>query len=592
MDSENLIKNFDVIPVGRDFHSSYPIARDCLENIQDYVMDEGPQHRICAIYGLRRTGKTVLMTQSIAALPGEKKDKAVFLICSQKTDFYDVLAYIKAKIGEGSRYFFLDEITYADNFIQVGEVLSSLVTVYGDVRFVVTGTDSLGLSLPKKGTQYDRTCFVHTTYIPFGEYQRITGCGTLDDFIKNGSVLVPGIFSTYDDTHDYIQTSITENLIHSLEKSEGMRRYPMQLTEIYERQELQNVIERIINGYSQALSAKAIRKEFSAGTVGASIKNLAKRVENPENYKELLHRKELDAAIGQALGVLKNEELSVQVTDEHRDAVYAFLKEMDVFLEVPVHASLDGPEEEPVIMASHPGICHANIRHTMEELKRDGHWFPEAAREQREKLLEASGQYAMGVLMENIVLGDAFHLLCPDTANGKGPSRWYVSRLHTRLEGNDMEADVIIVDREQKQSYLFEVKHSAEVIPEQSDYLEDDGFLSYVKKEFAPVRKQAVLYTGKTDTEPAIPRINATDFLILLYQTHGHPDFSMDKLMDTLTGHASPGEGQDGQKTGADEETSAAGQKNEKLEENASHNTPADTTAEVSEESEEDVLLD
>jgi hypothetical protein len=54
------------------------------------------------------------------------------------------------------------------------------------------------------------------------------------------------------------------------------------------------------------------------------------------------------------------------------------------------------------------------------------------------------------------------------------------------------------------------------------------------------------IYTGLTNTEPEVARINATDFLILLYQMHGRPDFSMEKLMNALIGHTSPGEGKDG----------------------------------------------
>lgn len=196
----------------------YRERRDCFEQIVGYLKSDY-QRRICAIYGLRRTGKTVLMQQCIENMSEDDRKNTILLTCRRGSDLYDILIFIENKISEGYRNFFIDEITNADNFQEVGEALANHYVVYNNARIVVTGTDSLGLSLPTHDLQYDRTLFVNTTYISFGEYFRILGETSLDEYIQLGGILKVDTYSDYWSTHDYIDLSIARNLINSIEKS-------------------------------------------------------------------------------------------------------------------------------------------------------------------------------------------------------------------------------------------------------------------------------------------------------------------------------------------------------------------------------------
>lgn len=529
--------SFDIVPIGDKYACKYQKRRDCIEQVLEYIHSDYVEDKICAIYGLRRTGKTVMIEQCIESLSIPERKKARSIICRIDTKFTDILEYINQEIEGGCKYFFIDEVTYAEGFQQIGEILANKFVGINDARIIVTGTDSLGLSLPTHDLQYNRTFFVHTTYISFAEYYQLMNCNSIDDYIQFGGVLQPDIFSDYYSTHEYITTSITQNLIRSLEKSEGLSRYPAALTEIYEKEELQNVVERIINKYSQDISAKAIRKEFEAGLISASIHNIARDRENPENYQSILKYDKLNQEIATLLGVKKNEDMCINVTDTHKQAVYEFLKEMEVFRSLPVYLSYDNEQGRQLEMITHPGICHANIYFTLSNLMERDNWVENVTSEQKNRLIQAAYNTACGNLMENIIIADMHHMLCHDkkvmkedlACNSSG--RWYVSKINCQINNKNYEVDVIVFDKKKKEAYLYEVKHSVENVEQQSQHIENPEFLRYIEDNFGVVKGRAVLYNGKVDGSSMVPRLPAGDFLLQVYKDIRLEDFSLDRTM-------------------------------------------------------------
>ena len=225
-----MIMTFETFDVDR-IKDIYPQKRDCFQNLLNYLNKKNTS-KICIIYGLRRTGKTVLMQQAVNALSEEQKKNSVYIRCNNETDFYDVLSYLKDCLNEGKRNIFIDEITYAKNFQNLAEVLSDNFVTNYNARIVLTGTDSLGLSLPSHSNLYDRADFIHTTYMSLPEFARIMNNDSIDFYMEHGNTLSEdNPFATPESAHKYIETSIVSNLIDSLYKSEGVRSYPPSLTE-------------------------------------------------------------------------------------------------------------------------------------------------------------------------------------------------------------------------------------------------------------------------------------------------------------------------------------------------------------------------
>lgn len=535
-------KNFLVEEIQSDYQCEYKEKRDCFSEAFNYLVSDKPQSKICVLYGLRRTGKTVLMKQCAENLSEQEKKKALFITCTEQSNMYDLLNFLDEKMENGYRYFFIDEITYAENFQQIGEALANCYVALKNGRIMVSGTDSLGLSLPTTNLQYCRSIMIHTTCIPFAEYSRLVGCNSIDEYIQKGSILEPDEFSDYYSVHKYIDTAISDNLINSLEKSEGINRYPAALTEIYEKEELKNAVERIINKYSQDLSAKAIRKEFKSGIVTTAIGNIIKSKTDPDNLTLVLNEDQLNNNIANALGIISNEKLSISITENHKRAIYDFLMDMDVFVSIPVLDIYDGKVEENrrLEMVSHPGLFHANVEHTMRELNNDSNWLLNATREQRARLVSSAYNVAFGNIMENFIISDMYRMLCQgrktsiDNLFETDETKWYVSKLNYK----NHEADMIIIDKSAKEVYLFEIKHSKENVPEQSRHLEDQEFLDYIESNYGTIVTKAVLYNGETDLSNSIPRISAQDFLISTYndvrEVGDSEKYSLKDTMDVL----------------------------------------------------------
>lgn len=521
--------NFDAMKIDSHFVSGFNQKRDCFSQIQNYINSENHQSKICAIYGLRRTGKTTLLKQAIENLSNNQKNKSIFITCyDQKTDFYDVIQYMKEQIENGYQYFFIDEITYADGFQNVATVLSDVFVNLNHVKIIITGTDSLGLSLVSHHEMYDRIEFVNTTQITYAEYSRLTGTNNIDDFIKKGSTLRTNIFDSKKSTDQFIETAIVNNIIHSLKKSENLRNYPAILTEKYSQEVLKNEIERIINRYSQVRTYQAIKSQFKSAPLGDARDTILKHDEDGLNIIAKLKYQETNKKIAEILGCDKPS----GIEDKDISKIYDYLKEIGVFITIPVfHSYIKQESDEPLEMITHPGMFHSNIKYTIQELMKDSSWI-EADQDTRQKVAINAYRSAMGKIMENIIISDVYYMLCKnqdvqkEDLFGEDTGRWYVSKVNCDIDGRSYEADIIIFDKIKKETYLFEIKHSSENVELQSKHLEDDKFLSYIEENFGPIQGRAVLYNGKTDYSTQVPRISAATFLKKIYQDSQDPNFS------------------------------------------------------------------
>lgn len=520
----------------------YTKKRKAYVEVEKYVKSDKRDTKICAIYGIRRTGKSTLMEQVAQNLSDEQKKQAWFITCNNDTDFYDVVAFITKMLEKGDKYFFIDEITSAKNFQNIGQVLSDVFVKMDDAKIVVTGTDSLGLSLVHRGMMYDRIKFIPTTYTSFSEYSTLTGINNIDDYIKFGSTLKTDCFSSYKETQNYIETSIVSNIIGSLEKSEGLKKYPPTLTEIYNNNDLNNAIQRIINHFAQSLTVKILTEQITIHPLSTALHNLAEKGNKPG----LLMRQNIDFekindSVAYALGIHTTRTSPVE--EKHINVLSDFLEDIGLITTIPVIESFSNRTfQNDMKIISHPGMFHAIIKYTLDELQKNENWLQDVSNEDRTKLLESTYTSAVGDILENIVIKDIFELLSngkrvdKDDFFGETTGRWYVSKLsiYDKNSKRDYESDLIIFDKKKKETYLFEIKHSKEVVEQQSKHLENERFNQYVEENFGQVKRTIVLYNGETDCSLKVPRISAAKFLKELTTQFNTKDFDMDKFIDSL----------------------------------------------------------
>ena len=261
--------------------------RDCYEKISSYLYGK-PADKVCLVYGLRRTGKTTLLKQLILDMKEEDRKQTIYIKARVGETIADLNKDIKLAREKGIKFFLIDEITLLEDFIDNAALLSDVYAVQG-LKFVLSGTDSLGFYFAESEELYDRAVTVHTTFIPYKEHARLLGITSIDEYIRYGGTLKAGeldfedaelnveeaSFRDDETARRYIDTAICKNIQHSL-KCYQKGRYFRHLRELYDANELTNAINRIIEDENHDFTIKVITDLFESHDLGSTAQLLRK----------------------------------------------------------------------------------------------------------------------------------------------------------------------------------------------------------------------------------------------------------------------------------------------------------------------------
>lgn len=136
--------------------------------------------------------------------------------------------------------------------------------------------------------------------------------------------------------------------------------------------------------------------------------------------------------------------------------------------------------------------------------------------------LEAVYECASGKILENFVITDIYKML------SEASSKWYVSKFNHTIKGKFEEVDLIILNKQTKDVFLFEIKHSSQIDDRQTRHLESEKFISYIEDNFGPVKERIVLYNGVMNQSEKIKRINIADFLTHMYKNYRNLEYSIE----------------------------------------------------------------
>lgn len=142
-------------------------------------------------------------------------------------------------------------------------------------------------------------------------------------------------FRDDESTRKYIDTAISRNIQHTL-KNDHYGEYFNQLRELYEKGELTNVINRIVQHMNHRFVLRVVEDEFKSHDFGSAKELLlhdlpAERatVLYDVNEKQILER--LKAIIE----VKEKSETTVPITQEHIDKVKKYLLMLDLIVNCP-----------------------------------------------------------------------------------------------------------------------------------------------------------------------------------------------------------------------------------------------------------------
>ena len=481
--------------------------RDCFSTLQKFVTGSY-DGKICILYGLRRTGKTTLLFQMLSELPIEK---TAYIKVQTIDDMSRLTKDLKALFELGYRYVFIDEITLLSDFIDTAAVLSDVFSMMG-MKIVVSGTNSLGFAMANRDELYDRSVTIHTSFIPFREYARLLNIRSVDSYIEYGGTLKMKNMS-FDDpdaafdevafrddesTRKYIDTAISRNIQHTL-KNDHYGEYFNQLRELYEKGELTNVINRIVQHMNHRFVLRVVEDEFKSHDFGSAKELLlhdlpAERatVLYDVNEKQILER--LKAIIE----VKEKSEITVPITQEHIDKVKKYLLMLDLIVNCPERYE-SGKQTEHIVF-SQPGMRYAIAKALVYSLMQDAYFA---------SISEADKAYITGKILDDVkgrMLEDIVLLEVRKTA----PSTMEAFKFKFDAGG---EFDMVIYDKTNQNCRIYEIKHSTEANEKQTLHLRDAEKCQIVEKRFGPISGKFVLYRGKDTFAEGVQYLNVENFL-------------------------------------------------------------------------------
>ena len=477
--------------------------RSCYAELESYLQQSYPG-KVFILYGLRRTGKTTLIRQAIASMSDRDFGLAALIQVKPGITLAEINADLRRLRDHGYRYVFIDEITLAEDFIEGAALLADIYAASG-LKIVLSGTDSLGFLLSASEELYDRCILLHTTWIPYREFERVLNVKGIDEYIRYGGTLSlggkhynePVTFRTRKSTDAYIDSAIARNIQHSLRLYQDGEHF-RHLADLFEKNELTSAINRVIEDINHRFTLDVLMKDFKSHAPGISKRNLRKDRDHPMAILDRIDEKALVDGLRKALEILNKNEQSVEITDAHRIEIKEYLDLLDLTVDIPTEfiPVKDGKSYRTVV--SQPGLRYSQADALVRQLLLDKA-FQNVSAIERAAILERILNEIRGRMMEEIILLETA-MAFPDKQ---------VFRLQFAIG----EFDMVMVDPASITTEIYEIKHSAEMVPDQYRNLGDEEKCRATEFRYGRITKKAVIYRGDDAADGEIQYLNVENYL-------------------------------------------------------------------------------
>jgi hypothetical protein len=497
------LKRFAETVKGLKRRESYALLEDYLKNDRS--------EKVFILYGLRRTGKTTLIRQAILSMSEEILSETAFIQVNIGDSLGELNSDLRLLSENGFKNVFIDEVTLAEDFIQGAALLSDIYAALG-MKIVLSGTDSLGFVFSGSEELYDRCIMLHTTFIPYREFERVLDIVGIDEYIRYGGTMSLGgkhyneavTFKTKSDADEYVDSAIAKNIQHSLRfyRNGGHFRH---LADLYEKNELTSVINRVVEDINHRFTIEVLTKDFISNDLGISRKNLRKDRNEPTDILDRIDIKAFTEGLKNALEILNKDEQSIRIEEVHRAEIKEYLDLLDLTVDIPTEfLPVSGDRLYRTIVAQ-PGLRYAQAQALVSRLLLDRE-FRNISAEDRNRILQRIMNEIRGRMMEDIILLETMK-----TSPGKN-----VFRLCFAVG----EFDMVVEDPANVCCELYEIKHSDTAVPGQCRNLLDDKKCAEAEFRYGRIARKAVIYRGIDKTENGIEYINVENYLKKLGERH------------------------------------------------------------------------
>ena len=477
--------------------------RDCFRTLHDYLY--GPQQdKVFILYGLRRTGKTTLIRQILLEMTDEELAKTAFIQITGKDTLASVNQDLRFLEETEFRFVFFDEVTLMEDFIS-GAALFSDVYAASGMKIVLSGTDSLGFLFSEDEQLYDRCILLHTTFIPYREFELVLGVKGIDEYIRYGGTMSLGgvhynensTFASKSSADEYVDSAIARNIQHSLRYYQNGGHF-RHLQELYEHNELTSAINRIVEDINHRFTLEVLTGDFKSSDLEISRKNLRRNREQPTDILDRIDLAEVTERLRHLLEIRNLSEQSVEVNDTLILEIREYLDLLDLTHEVGVYALPSAEKLRDRTIITQPGLRYAQADALVSSLLQD-QTMSDLSLAERNYVLDRIRSEIMGRMMEDIVL--------LETALANTRKQVFV------LQFAVGEFDMVVFDPAAASCEIYEIKHSAEIVPEQVRHLIDPEKCAMTEHRYGQIKKKTVLYRGTTQDVDDVHYVNVEEYL-------------------------------------------------------------------------------
>ena len=484
--------------------------RECFQQLCDYVYGD-PQDKVFILYGLRRTGKTTMIRQIFAEMRDTELVKAAFIQITAKDTLADVNRDLKILEAHGFRYVFLDEVTLMEDFIEGAALFSDVFAACG-MKIVLSGTDSLGFLFTEDEQLYDRCVLLHTTFIPYREFETVLGIHGIDEYIRYGGTMSLGgihynensTFASKEKTDEYVDTAIARNIQHSLRcyQYEGHFRH---LRDLYDKNELTSAINRVVEDINHRFTLEVLTQDWKSHDLGISASNLRRDRENPTDILDRIDLVAVTSSLRKLLEIRNKAEQTIELDDIHVAEIKEYLDLLDLTREIDVLHLPDVSTKSSRTVIAQPGLRYAQADELIRSLLLD-ETFSALSLAERTVVQERILTEIKGRMLEDIVLLET-KLVNP---------RKQVFVLQFPVG----EFDMVVFDPEAGSCQIFEIKHSEEAVSQQYRHLVNEEKCAQTEHRYGSITGKFVLYRGKSRVVDGIPYQNVEEYLRNLGDNH------------------------------------------------------------------------
>ena len=436
-----------------------------------------PNKRMLGVYGLRRTGKSVMLWT--VALELMMLDRSVvFWELLPDVSANELISQLNNLAENPCEYLFINEATFADDFSSWGLYLYNRFSSMG-IHVVVSGTYSHTLKMASADTLYDRIKLLPTTVITYSEYSFLTG-KSIFEFMESGGILDPinGAWA------DYLDTAVVNNVVNSMIRL-TLPKYKT-LANI-KSEKVRSLLFYILQEVYLRPILEDLELEYEYPELEQSLKNLLGRGDSFGDNE--IHKTKIDIS-----SMLNLEPIQVNNTR----AMVLLLR--DVLLEMELLDFMDvititeaGPVKSREYFITQPGLMYY-----LALVSRDSVFMNIIS---NTELSSNIINVVEGRILENIVYRDT---------RCKYPNHTVI-----QLRADRFEIDMVIADLKGN-VFLYEIKRFPKAINPLTRYLIDPRLEGYLELLFGKynLKDSAVVYTGcNTISSNGIKFVDAVQFL-------------------------------------------------------------------------------